>query len=677
MNGLLGSIGVWVGFVGALTSAVWAIGSLLRPATFPRFRPVVAIAVVVSGGFLALFAMEHAFVTHDFTLSYVAENNARETPFLYNLSGMWSALEGSILLWAVLLSLVSASVILVYAKRREDSVVRWATAVLFTVCLFFFGIMVGPANPFSKTVGAPPADGAGPNALLQNNPLVAIHPPLLYLGFVGCTVPFAFAIAMLITGRVGEEWLVATRKWMLVCWTALSVGIVLGAWWSYQVLGWGGFWAWDPVENAALMPWLIGTAFLHSVVVQERRGLFRVWNLSLAVAAFALTVLATFLTRSGVIQSVHAFSASTLGPLLITAFTVVVVVGFGLIAWRGDRMRSPVGIDQPFGREGAFVVNNLLFVGFTLVVLLGTVFPLLYEALKGQQVTVGGQYFNVVAMPAAIFLLFVMAVAPAMSWRSASGAVLWKRLQLPSWFAAVTMLVTVLAGVRGVLPIAAFGLGAFAAASALRTLALTVRTVRRQGSSWARAVSGPTAGGMVVHLGVIVLALGISASSAFVQRTELVLLPGQVKHFDGHQFEFLGLHDFKDSVKSGTEVLVKVDQGGIFRPAVSSYYGRPVPSVGTPAIDASFRGDVYLTFDAVGGTGSQSGPQLIPNLPNGAVALGIVVEPLIGWIWIGGLIVGIGGLLAVAPRRKRRDDVGGAAQAASPGTSPSIDLVQS
>ena len=253
---------------------------------------------------------------------------------------------------------------------------------------------------------------------------MAIHPPLLYIGFVGFTVPFAFAIGMLATGRIGDRWQIECRRWTLVAFTFLSVGIVLGAWWSYQVLGWGGFWGWDPVENAALLPWLCGTAYLHSVLVQERRGLMRVWNLSLSVATFALTILGTFLTRSGVIQSVHAFSESSLGPILIGFFFVVVIVGFGLIAWRGDRLRSPGGIDAPLGREGAFLLNNLLFVGFAFVVLLGTLYPLLYEAVTQQQVNVGAPFFNTIAVPVGLALLFLMAVAPALSWRkiSADGA---------------------------------------------------------------------------------------------------------------------------------------------------------------------------------------------------------------------------------------------------------------
>ena len=265
------------------------------------------------GALFAAGAMEHTLVTHDFTLVFVAQNNSTVTPLLYSITGMWSALAGSILLWGLILAVVSTIFVWRYRRQAGDPVIRWATLVLYIVSAFFFGLMIGPANPFVTAPGA--TQGLGPNSLLQDNPLVAIHPPLLYVGFVVFTVPFAFAIGMLATGRVGDRWQIECRRWTLVAFTFLSVGIVLGAWWSYQVLGWGGFWGWDPVENAALLPWLCGTAYLHSALVQERRGLMRVWNLSLSIATFALTILGTFLTRSGVITSVHAFSESSLGPL--------------------------------------------------------------------------------------------------------------------------------------------------------------------------------------------------------------------------------------------------------------------------------------------------------------------------------------------------------------------------
>ena len=620
----------------------------------PRLDGRLFAPLVLGGALLATVAMEHALITHDFSLAYVADNNARGTPLLYSITGLWSALAGSILLWGLALGVFVTALVWRYRRHAADPVVGWATLAMYAVAAFFFGLMTGPANPFLTVHGAVPGQGSGPNSLLQDNPLVAIHPPLLYLGFVGFSVPFAFAVGMLVTGRVGDRWQVETRRWALIAWTFLSVGIVLGAWWSYQVLGWGGFWGWDPVENAALMPWLCGTAYLHSVLVQERRGLLRVWNLSLAVATFALTILGTFLTRSGVIQSVHAFTESSLGPVLIGFFVLVVVVGFGLIAWRGDRLRSPGGIDAPLGREGAFLLNNLLFVGFAFVVLLGTLFPLLYEALKNQQVTVGAPYFNAVAVPVGLALLLLMAVAPALSWRKVDATVLWRRLALPAWVGALVVVACVLAGIRGVGPLLAFGLGTFAAASAVRSLALSVRGSQRRGAGAWRGLVGRANGGMIVHLGVVVLAVGLAAASSFAQRGEVALRPGRVATFDGHTFVFEGIRHVSSPASASTQALVRVDGGGVFRPAFSQFGGPNSQVVGTPAIDSGFLGDVYLTFDAVGGGGPASGAQPIANLPAGAIAVGVVVEPLIAWMWAGGLLIGVGGLLALWPGQRRR-----------------------
>ena len=473
----LGTVAVWLAFAAASVGGLVILGGLVsRRGAGAERRPLLGAAaagegrylapVMLVGAVVAVLAMEHALITHDFTLVFVAQNNSTVTPLLYSVTGLWSALAGSILLWGLVLSVVSTVFVWRYRAQAADPVIRWATFVLFAVSAFFFGLMLDPADPFRTAAGV--TSGLGPNSLLQDNPLVAIHPPLLYAGFVLFTVPFAFAIGMLATGRVGDRWQVECRRWTLLAFTFLSVGIVLGAWWSYQVLGWGGFWGWDPVENAALLPWLCGTAYLHSVLVQERRGLMRVWNLSLSIATFALTILGTFLTRSGVIASVHAFSESSLGPLLIGFFFVVVIVGFGLIAWRGDRLRSPGGIDAPLGREGAFLLNNVLFVGFAFVVLLGTVYPLLYEAMTQQQVTVGAPFFNTVAVPAGLTLLFLMAVAPMLSWRKMSGAVLWQRLAIPVWVGVLTVVVCVAWGLRGTAALVGFGLGAMAAATAAR-----------------------------------------------------------------------------------------------------------------------------------------------------------------------------------------------------------------
>jgi cytochrome c-type biogenesis protein CcmF len=647
VNAALGHAGVLLALVASLVgAAVLAVGLVRsRPTLLRSGRPYVVL--MLAGAVAATAAMEHALVTHDFSLAFVAENNSRQTPLLYSITGMWSALAGSILLWGLILSGYGTAMVWRFRRRRDDPLVGWATLVVYLVAAFFFALMAGPADPF-RTVGASvPANGLGPNVLLQDNPLVAFHPPLLYLGFVGFTIPFAFAIASLITGRVGEGWQVATRRWTLFAWGMLTIGIVVGAWWSYQVLGWGGFWAWDPVENASFLPWLTATAYLHSVLVQERRGLLRVWNLSLVVATFALTILGTFLTRSGVITSVHAFSNSDIGPALLGLLTVVVAVGVGLIAWRGDQLRSPGGIDSPLSREGAFLLNNVLFVGFAFVVLVGTVFPLLYEAWRGEQVTVGKPYFDSMTLPLGLALLFLMAVGPALSWRKSSLATLRHRLLVPAWCGALVVLACVIGGVRGLVPLLAFGIGAFAASANVRQLVLAARASHRAGLGAWRGVVGRANGGLVVHVGVVVIAVALTAATGFGHRGEVTLRPGQTATYDGHRLSYLRLATVTTPARQATEAVVRVDDGGVFRPAVSQF-GANTEAVGTPAIDSGVLDDVYLTVDE------------LPTRSNGdirsegPVTIGVTVQPLVAWLWVGGAILAVGAVLAAIPGRRRR-----------------------
>ncbi len=604
----------------------------------------------------AVGVMQFALVTHNFSLAYVAENNATFTPLLYSITGMWSALEGSILLWALLLAVLIVVVMRRYRAQHQDSVVAWANTVMLGVASFFTLLMAGPADPFVHNPALHPT-GAGPNALLQDNPLVAVHPPLLYLGFVGMTVPFAFAVAMLITGRVQERWPMELRRWTVLSWGALTLGIVLGAWWSYQVLGWGGFWGWDPVENAALLPWLTATAYVHSVIVQDRRGLFRVWNLSLAIATFAFTILGTFFTRSGVLQSVHAFSSSTLGPILISFFGITVGGAAALIAWRGDRLRSPIGVERPFSREGLFVANNALFVGFALVVLAGTVFPLLYEAVNNTQVTVGTPYFAAVAAPASVALLVLMAIAPLIGWRVGDAATLWRRVRLIAWVALGVTAVLLIAGVRKPVVLAAYFLATCAAGAAARTLSLLMIAARRRGERWWSSLRGPSAGGMVVHLGIVILAVGIVTSTSYTTRREVALAHGQSTVVAGQRITFLGIRHFSDSLRFGDELLVKVNDAVSVRPAITTFHGRAGQTVGTPAIDSNLLRDVYVTFDAIGGT-SSSGAQIDNSLPLGSVVIGVTVEPLLSWLWIGGVIVAAGSALSFVRRRHHESEVG-------------------
>jgi cytochrome c-type biogenesis protein CcmF len=653
----LGNLGIVIAFVVACLALALQLATMWGRAnarsTFAWFDGRVLVALVLAGLLLAVGAMEYALITHDFALSYVVQNNATVTPLLYSITGLWSALEGSILLWALILTVVTTGFVVGYRRHHEDPVVGWATAVLLAVDSFYLGLIAGPASPFALSGGTTPTQGAGPNALLQDNPLVAIHPPLIYTGLVVFSVPFALAIGTLAAGRYSPRWQLATRRWALFGWTSLTVGVLLGAWWSYQVLGWGGFWGWDPVENAALLPWLVGTAFVHSVVVEERRGLFRIWNTVLAISVFCLTILATYFTRSGVLESVHAFSSSTLGPILLGFLGLVVAVALGLVAWRGDQLRSPVSIDDPLSREGAFVVNNVLFVGFAAVVLLGTVFPLAYEAIRHSTVTVGPPYFDDVAAPAGLTVLFFMAFAPVLGWRQLDLGVVWQRMRTSAWAATATVVVLVATGVRGVLCLLAFFLAVLAAGTASRTLVGNLRSARVDGRWW-QGLVGRSSGGMVVHLGVAIAAVAIVSSSSYATHALVTLAPGETKVVGGHTITYVRLRDVTAPVSRATQVVVLVDHGGPFYPALTEYPQRD-ETVGTPAIDSSLLGDdVYLTFDAIGTGSPSSGGQVAPGLKAGSVALGVTVEPLVSWLWAGGLVAGLGGVLALAGGRRRR-----------------------
>ena len=591
--------------------------------------------VILLGAVVATLVMQHALITHDFRLQYVADNDSTETPTLFRITAMWSNLAGSILLWGLVLSGWLAAMALRFRRRATDPMVGWATVVGYVVVAFFFGLMLTASRPFAATKGPIPSDGPGPDPLLANHILVAFHPPLLYLGLVGFTIPFAFAIASLITGRVGEGWLIETRRWTLFSWGFLTIGVILGAWWSYEVLGWGGYWAWDPVENAAFLPWLTATAYLHSVMVQERRGMLRVWNLALLMSTFSLTILATFLTRSGVLESVHSFNNTGIGPALLTFFAVVVVGSVGLMAWRGDRLRSPGAIASPVSREAAFLVNNLLFGAFALVVLLGTVFPLIVQAVNGSQITVGGPYFDRMTMPIVVCLLFLMAVAPVLPWQRTTPGLLRTRLWWPAAAGVVALVACVVAGIRGLNPLLAFGLGAFAAASAARQLFLEVR---RRGIA---GVTGPSGGGMVVHIGVVLIAVAFAASHSFSHSASLTLTPGQTARFDGHSFTYLGTREVAAATHTAVEAAVKVDGGRAYDPAINNYPFAQ-EAIGTPSVKSSAWEDIYLTFRST------------PTTQNGPAVIGVIVEPLVGWIWAGGAVILFGTALSAWPGRRRR-----------------------
>ncbi len=635
MNGAIGSGAVFLGLLASVIGAVTVgFGLVRRRPELVRLAPRYATLLLV-GAVVAVLIMERALIDRDFTVSYVAENGSSRTPPLFNIATLWAALEGSLLLWALVLSGYVVAVARRFRDRLDDPLVGWAMLTMFVVAAFFFYLLVGPADPFRAFAPPPGYDGPGPNPLLQDHLLMAFHPPMLYLGYVGFTVPFAFAVGALVTGRVGEGWLVETRRWTLVAWGFLTAGIVLGAWWSYEVLGWGGYWAWDPVENASLLPWLTGTAYLHSVMVQERRGMLRVWNLSLLCATFGLTILGTFLTRSGVLDSVHAFSESAIGQSILTFFALIVVVTVGLIGWRGDQLRSPGRIDSPLSREGAFLLNNVLFAAFALVVLVGTVFPLVVEAISEERISVGVPYFNRMTTPIGLSLLFLMAMAPVLPWRKASTETLSQRLLWPAWLGTAAVVVAVVVGARGFAPVVAFGLGAFAGGSALRQLVLATR---RQG--W-RGFVGRTNGGMVVHLGVVLIAIAFAASASYVQQTEVVMEEGEQVAFGGHTFRYLGIEERALPEKDETRALVTVDGNGPYTPAVAKYR-YATQQIGTPSVRSTPLDDVQLSLLA------------LPDAAGAAATIRITVQPLVVWLWIGGALMAVGTLLAAAPGRRRR-----------------------
>jgi cytochrome c-type biogenesis protein CcmF len=595
----------------------------------PRFA-----YLACAGAIGAFVAMEIALINRDFTLEYVQKVGSSSTPALYNFTAIWSALEGSILLWVLTLTVLSVGVVVKYRKKMNDPMVGWAMATMFFVTIFFFLLTLGPANPF--VLGASGVfDGPGPNPLLQNHVLVVFHPPILYLGYVGMTVPFAFAMGALITGRVGEGWLVETRRWALISWGFLTLGIILGSWWSYEVLGWSGVWAWDPVENASFIPWLTATAYIHSVLVQERRGMLRVWNLSLLVATFSLTILGTFLTRSGILNSVHAFSDSDIGPFLLSFFALIVVVSVGLIGWRGDKLRSPGTIDSPLSREGAFLANNVVFSVFAFVVLLGTVFPLVVEALQNRQLVVGEPFFDQLAVPTGLVLLFLMCIAPVLPWRKASGELLQQRLFWPAWAGIAALAFSVVLGATGFEALLTFTLGGFAGGAALRQLVLATR---RQG--W-RGFVGRANGGMVVHIGVILIAVALAASNSYTHSQELSLKKGVVANYGGHTFELIGFRETSDDRRTEIAALVSIDGGQAYAPAVSKYKAMGM-NIGTPSVKTSFAYDLYLTLE----------PPV--KVTSDAAKIKVFIKPMVMWLWIGGGLMGLGTLLSAFPGRRRR-----------------------
>ncbi|HEX9508753.1 MAG TPA: cytochrome c biogenesis protein CcsA, partial [Myxococcales bacterium] len=473
MSSNLGYSAVLGALACAIFGAVVGIGSGIarRDSGLPWVRQ----ATVGFFGFMLLanLIMVYALLTHDFSVPYVAHVGSRATPTVYTVVSLWSALEGSILFWGIILG----SYVLAFALSQKDEHNRYMSLALGTmlgVGVFFAFLIAGPANPFGKVSPVPP-DGPGPNPLLQNHILMVIHPPMLYLGYVGMTVPFGIAVAALLRGELGEAWTTTLRRWTLIPWMFLSIGIILGSWWAYAVLGWGGYWAWDPVENASFLPWLTATAFIHSTMVHERKKVLKLWTLSLVLGTFLLTILGTFMTRSGVFNSVHSFTQSDIGPTFLVFIGLLLVFSITLLATRGQLLVPEGAIRSPLSRETAILVNNLLFVGITFTVLLGTLFPLVTEAIRGVRVSVGEPYFNKMALPAGVAVLFLMGVGPMLPWGTGSPRVVRQQLIVPTSIGLGVIGLCLAFGLRGFLPILTFGLAGFVTTITLRELLLPAK----------------------------------------------------------------------------------------------------------------------------------------------------------------------------------------------------------
>jgi len=678
-----------------LLVSVYAVVAALRGARADRREWVVSArhAVYALAALLtvAVVVLEAAYLRSDFSFGLVVDNSSTTTPTFYKLTAMWSSQAGSLLLWVWLLS-IFASIALALTRHRHREVVPYATAVLGGIATFFMVLLVFEVSPFVR-VADPPAEGAGLNPLLRH-PSMMFHPPMLYSGYVAWSIPFAFAVGALVTRKLDAEWIRSTRRFALVAWAFLAIGILLGARWSYSELGWGGYWGWDPVENASLMPWLVGTAFLHSIMVQERRGMLKVWNVSLIVATFTLALLGTFLVRSGVLDSIHAFGASTVGGWFLGAIIVVLAGSVALIVSRLDALRSERRIDSLASREAVFLVNNLLLVALSFVVFWGTFFPLISEAVTGTRSSVGPPWFDRYTVPLAIGLVLMAGVGPLLAWRQVTRAQLGRLFAAPVAVAAVVVVAALALTDAGSSPpsvllfafaaftISAVGLEYLRAVRARRRVAseplplAAVAVVRRNRRRY---------GGYLVHVGVAVALLGVAASSAFNTQRDVRLGPGDSARVAGYDVRYvrptsdlsnerIAFGAVLDVRKDGEQVTTLRPSRSYFPAASDSmgplgrfFRGESTSEVG---LETGWTRDVWTAMQPdlrVLNGPIRAGNRIARDLPPEAQAVMIaalsqryirqappatfrlIVNPMVTWIWVGGLVVLAGALIALWP----------------------------
>jgi len=598
---------------------------------------------------LAAIAVIETLLTDNFQYKYVASTSNRALPIFYKVSSLWAGMEGSMLFWAWLLSAYSYVCIATY-RRRQTLLMPYVTSVLMSVAMFFIIMIVFVTNPF-ELLAQVPADGRGLNPLLQHWAMV-IHPPILYLGYVGFTVPFAFGIAAMLSGQVGNDWLKITRRWTIVPWFFLGIGMMLGGKWAYMELGWGGYWAWDPVENAAMMPWLIGTAFIHSVMIQEKKNMLRVWNMVLIILTFTMCIFGTFLTRSGVISSVHSFTQSSLGPLFLGFVGLIATFSFTLLGLRLHILKSDVRMDSVVSRESAFLLNNVVFLGACFAVFWGTLFPVISEAVRGIKITVGAPWFNAVLVPISLLLILLTGIGPLVAWRKSSTEHLKKMFMIPALGTLVTLAILLVAGMRHLYALMSFALCVFVTA--------TIVTEFHRGAIARGHTSGesyPTAlwrllmknkrryGGYVVHFGMVLIFVGVTGA-AFTEEAEKQLQPGESLQVRNYELVYQDTKRFDDSNKMVIESTMIVKRDGkmldtIF-PQKHFYIVQQQPTTEV-ALFSNLREDLYVVL-------GEHQPE------TNAATFHVYLNPLVSWVWIGGMVLTIGTLITLLPDLRERSD---------------------
>jgi cytochrome c-type biogenesis protein CcmF len=603
-------------------------------------------AALVAGGVLLT-----GLLRRDFSITYVYEHTSRALPDRYAVSAFWGGQEGSLLLWLLVLTGFSAAAVFLN-RRGAPELLAWVTPVLALVTAFFAFLLVVVASPFATQ--AAQADGLGLNPSLQN-PYMMIHPPFLYLGFVGLTVPFAFAIGALLARRTDELWIVQTRRWTLAAWTFLGFGQLLGAHWAYVEVGWGGFYAWDPVENAALMPWLAATAFLHSVMIQEKRGMLKVWNMLLVVGAFSLALFGTFLTRSGVVESIHSFTQSSIGPWFLGFIAFVVGASVALIYLRLPLLRAKTKLESIVSREAAFLYNNLLLVAFCLTILWGVVYPILSEAVRGERYTVGAPYYNFFLVVFGVPLLLLMGIGPLIAWRRASLRSLGRAFAWPAGFSLAAGVVLIALG-AGSSPtgLVAYTFCAFVLAAIVLEFTRGTRARRTlQGGSLLSAFSELVGrnrrryGGYVVHAAIVLLAIGIVGSSAYDTVAERKLQPGQTMRVGDYELLHRGSVRREGPNAVQLRALVDVRKDG-------RSLGRLEPGKNDYLAEQQVSTEVAIRTDWLTGEDLFLDAQRI--YPNGDVQLRVFVKPLVNLLWVAGFVFLLGAVVAMWPdaREQRR-----------------------